>query len=141
MLTLFSLLLNQRDCSPGSDWSDLSLNLTGHTGLLTVNWEHKRIYLNQLPLFSELSASDPLRLVLPRPSSSFFRSLQEKFIITVQLYNVQLTLDRVYNTATLPRGSPYLFLDCFLVSSSRLSSSSSQLSVSPSRMGGMETLR
>ena len=35
----------------------------------------------------------------------------------------------------------YLFLDCFLVSSSRLSSSSSQLSVSPSRMGGMETLR
>ena len=37
VLTLFSLLLNQRDCSPGSDWSDLSLNLTGHTELLSLN--------------------------------------------------------------------------------------------------------
>ena len=37
VLTLFSLLLNQRDCSPGSDWSDLSLNLTEGYKLSTEN--------------------------------------------------------------------------------------------------------
>ena len=84
------------------------------------------------------SASEPRLLARPRLSSSFFRNL--KLQTNMKLRNkVKLRLKRVSNS-NLRSWYPYLFLDCFLFSRSWLSSSS-QLSVSPSSMGGILTLR
>ena len=108
------------------------------------------IYLNQLPLFSELSASEPRRLVRPRLSSSFLRNLRMMRVsgdTSLELHAQETPYSTarlfIFSTNTTETFSlSYLFLEPFLFCSSALSSSSSsQWSVSPSRMGGMETLR